>query len=620
MIVYQSDKSGFLSDVHSGRIHEIIAEQFQEKLHRKVPKNELDSWRNSMMYMHMALVGDYGIPNDTGVCIEFTLPPTSKRIDFILTGSDEQNHKHAIIIELKQWSAVEVTDRDGIVRTALGGAIRDTTHPSYQALSYAQTLSSFNEAVYTKTVSVSACAFTHNLMSALEVRDPRYQNYWEQAPVFLGTEIPQLQDFIKKFIRKGDRGEALYLIQHGRIKPSKELAKAISGLLKNQPEFVLLDDQKVVFERGLALMASNPNAKQVLIVRGGPGTGKSVVAINLVVAAISKHLNSAYVSKNAAPRAVYKGKLLGAMTKSRYDSLFLGSGTFIDSPENGYDVLVVDEAHRLNEKSGLYGNLGVNQIKEIIAASRTSIFFLDENQKVALSDVGSEDEIRHWARQAGASVAVEDLQSQFRCGGSDIYMAWLDHSLGIRDTAHPSLDGSEYEFRVMDSPVELFNHLTDLNGGNSARVVAGYCYPWRSKTNAKAMDIVFADYGFAKQWNLLSDGSTWIAQPESIAQIGCIHTCQGLEVEHIGVIIGRDLIYRNDEVQTDFTQRDRHDKTMKGAKSMVKANPEAIKQLDLIIRNTYRTLMTRGMKSCSIWCEDEDLNDYFKSAAHSRLA
>lgn len=618
MIVYQSDKSGFLRDVHSGRIHEIIAHQFQEKLHRKVPKSELDSWRNSMMYMHMALVGDYGIPNDTGVCIEFTLPPTSKRIDFILTGSDEQNHKHAIIIELKQWSSVEVTDNDGIVRTALGGGVRETTHPSYQALSYAQTLSSFNEAVYTKTVSVNACAFTHNLTSSVEIRDQRYQNYWKQAPVFLGTEIEELQDFIKRFIRKGDNGEALYLIQHGRIKPSKELAKALSGMLKNQPEFVLLDDQKVVYERAVSLMAQNPNSKQVFIVRGGPGTGKSVVAINLLVAAINKHLNAAYVSKNAAPRAVYKGKLLGAMTKSRYDSLFLGSGTFIDAPKNGYDALIVDEAHRLNEKSGLYGNLGENQIKEVIAAARTSIFFLDENQKVALSDVGSEDEIRHWARLAGATVVVEDLQSQFRCGGSDIYMAWLDHTLGIRDTAHPTLDGSDYKFHVMNSPVELFDHLNDLNGSNSARVVAGYCYPWRSKNDSKAMDIVFPEFDFAKQWNLASDGSTWIAQPHSIAQIGCIHTCQGLEVEHIGVIIGRDLVYRNDKVQTDFTQRDRHDKTMKGAKSMVKAIPDSVKQLDLIIRNTYRTLMTRGMKSCSIWCEDKALNDYFKSAVSRR--
>ena len=618
MIVYQSDKSGFLRDVHSGRIHEIIAQQFQEKLHRKVPKSELESWRNSMMYMHMALVGDYGIPNDTGVCIEFTLPPTSKRIDFILTGCDEQNHKHAIIIELKQWSSVEVTDLDGVVRTALGGGVREATHPSYQALSYAQTLSSFNEAVYTKTVSVNACAFTHNLTSSLEIRDQRYQNYWEQAPVFLGTEIEKLQDYIKRFIRKGDNGEALYLIQHGRIKPSKELARALSGMLKNQPEFVLLDDQKVVYERAVSLMGQNPNSKQVFIVRGGPGTGKSVVAINLLVAAINKHLNAAYVSKNAAPRAVYKGKLLGAISKSRYDSLFLGSGTFIDAPKNRYDTLIVDEAHRLNEKSGLYGNLGENQIKEVIAAARTSIFFLDENQKVALSDVGSEDEIRHWARLAGATVVVEDLQSQFRCGGSDIYMAWLDHTLGIRDTAHQTLDGSDYEFHVMNSPVELFDHLNDLNGSNSARVVAGYCYPWRSKNDSKAMDIVFPEFGFEKKWNLASDGSTWIAQPHSIAQIGCIHTCQGLEVEHIGVIIGRDLVYRNEKVQTDFTQRDRHDKTMKGAKSMVKSNPDSVKQLDLIIRNTYRTLMTRGMKSCSIWCEDEPLNDYFKSAVSTR--
>jgi hypothetical protein len=642
VIVYEATKQSFLLDVSSGRIDDIISERFAQKLHRKVGASERKSWRDSLLYMHMVLMGDYGIPNDTGVCVEFTLPPTSKRIDFLLSGTDENGRSQAIIIELKQWTTAETTELDGIVRTPLGGGIRDTSHPSYQALSYAQTLASFNENVYTGKVDVVPCAYAHNLADALTLRDARYAHYTQAAPVFIRTEVAQLQDFLKKYLHKGDSGEALFHLQNGRIRPSKTLANALRGLLEKRPEFILLDDQKVVYERALhlALQASNTsgaagtpasaragattttayaaelstNHKNVFIVRGGPGTGKSVVAINLLVQLIGQQLNAAYVSKNAAPRDVYRQRLVGTLTKSRYDSLFLGSGKFTEAPGQAYDCLIVDEAHRLNEKSGLYSNLGENQVKEIIHSARTSIFFLDENQKVALSDIGTEDEIRHWAQQAHATVHTDDLTSQFRCGGSDAYLAWLDNTLGIRDTAHPVLPASEFDFTVAASPTELFQKIYDLNAtGQTARVVAGYCYPWRSKKDPAAADIVFPDHHFAKQWNLTQHGSAWIANPDSIHQIGCIHTCQGLEVEHIGVIIGKDLSVHTDELTTNFLARDRHDKTLKGAKTLLRTQPNtAAPLIDSIIRNTYRTLLTRGLKSCTVWSEDPALNAWFQ--------
>lgn len=638
MIVYEATKQSFLLDVSSGRIDDIISERFAQKLHRKVGASERKSWRDSLLYMHMVLMGDYGIPNDTGVCVEFTLPPTSKRIDFLLSGTNENDRSQAVIVELKQWTKVEASDMDGIVRTPLGGNLRDTNHPSYQADSYAQTLTAFNENVYTRKVDLVACAYAHNLADATVLRDPRYKTYTDAAPVFISTEIAQLQDFIKKHLHKGDSGAALFTLQNGRIKPSKTLAEALSGLLGKRREFILLDDQKVVYERILHIALQNAQtnpsstttstlgtpAKHVFIVRGGPGTGKSVVAINALVALLRAEKNAAYVSKNAAPREVYKGKLLGVYTKTKYDSLFLGSGKFTEVPQNAYDCLIVDEAHRLNEKSGLYSNLGENQVKEIIHSARTSIFFLDENQKVALSDIGTENEIRHWAQQAHATVHTDDLTSQFRCGGSDAYLAWLDNTLGIRDTAHPVLPASEFDFTVAASPTELFQKIYDLNAaGQTARVVAGYCYPWRSKKDPTAADIVFPDHHFAKQWNLTQHGSAWIANPDSIHQIGCIHTCQGLEVEHIGVIIGRDLRIQFDasenpntpepQLVTDFLARDRHDKTLKGAKTLLRTQPKtAAPLIDSIIRNTYRTLLTRGLKSCTVWAEDPALNAWFQ--------
>lgn len=615
MIVYNSTKSGFISDVMSGRIETIVEENFIQKLNRRVAESERRSWANSMKDMCLVLQGDYSIHHDCGVAIEFTLPPTSKRIDFLISGVDEFQKSSVIIIELKQWEKCERTQLDAIVRTYLGGAVRETIHPSYQAHSYQTTLSDFNEVVYSGQVSLQSCAFLHNMVEEEQIRHPHYSSYLTESPVFLKTEMKQLQDYISNSFVQGDDGLALKKIENGRIKPSVALSKEISKILKGNKSFTLLDDQKLVYEKCLEHALSYKGRKNVVIVRGGPGTGKSVVAINILVALISKRKNAAYVSKNAAPREVYQDRLFGAMTKSRFKTLFLGSGKFMEISEEKYDCLVVDEAHRLNEKSGLYGNLGENQVKEIIESTNTSVFFLDEDQRVALSDIGSYDEISGWANHFGAQIIDLELKSQFRCSGSDAYMAWLDNTLGIRETAHHFLDGTDYKFEVMSSPTELHDKIKRLNNEkNSARLVAGYCYRWVSKKDPSAFDLDFPAHDYKAKWNLASHGSTWIENPDSVTEVGCIHTCQGLEVDHIGVIIGKDMIYNNNEVVTNYLERDRHDKTMKGSKKMVKEYGEqAIEQLDTLIRNTYRTLMTRGMKSCSIWCEDSSLNEYFKS-------
>lgn len=247
---------------------------------------------------------------------------------------------------------------------------------------------------------------------------------------------------------------------------------------------------------------------RVLIIEGGPGTGKTVVAINLLVHLTGLGLVGKYVSKNAAPRKVYESRLVGSITRSRFSHMFTGSGGFIETEPNTFDMLIVDEAHRLNEKSGLYGNLGENQIKELIEASKCAIFFIDEDQRVTLSDIGSKQAIREFAKAKGATVEEYSLASQFRCNGSDGYLAWLDDVLDIRPTANQQLDASQYEFKVFDTPEALHAAIAARNQDNKARVVAGYCWPWRSKKDPRQQDIVIGDY--QRQWNLDQDGSLWI--------------------------------------------------------------------------------------------------------------
>jgi DUF2075 family protein len=400
------------------------------------------------------------------------------------------------------------------------------------------------------------------------------------------------------------------------------LADSIVGMLKGNPEFVLVDDQKTVYETCLAAarMASGKH-KQVVIVRGGPGTGKSVVAINLLAALTRGGMLARYVSRNAAPREVYKERLAGHLRKVEISNLFGGSGSFIDTAPGTFGALIVDEAHRLNLKSGLYGNLGDNQIAELIRSADCTIFFVDDDQVVTLKDIGTANAIEAVAKDLGASITPLELASQFRCSGSDGYLAWLDDVLGIRETANNFLDPAEFDFQVIDSPAELHDMIAARNlERNRARVVAGYCWDWASKKNPDAFDIELPEYAYRRQWNLTQDGSLWLVSPKSVEQVGCIHTCQGLELDYVGVIIGRDMVFSDQSVQTDPLARSSQDQTLRGYRGTWRDDKSMRERADRIVRNTYRTLLTRGMKGCYVYCCDPALAGYLRSRIRPRAS
>ncbi|WP_316747578.1 DUF2075 domain-containing protein [Pedobacter gandavensis] len=615
MIVYQASKAAFSDDVLNDQIETKIHSFFQKHLNHSTTKQEILSWKNSMQYMDRVL-NDSSIPDDCGVTIEFQIPQSAKRIDFILTGRGDEDKDYAVLVELKQWSEATISNKDAVIHSFVGGRVRELTHPSYQAWSYAALLENFNETVSQDNIQLRPCAYLHNYVDDEVISNSHYQEYIEKAPVFLKGEAVKLRNFIKQFVKYGDDRKIMYRIEQGRIRPSKMLADSMVAMLKGQEEFVMIDEQKIVYETALQLAAgANKNQKEVFIVKGGPGTGKSVVAINLLVELTNRGLLAKYVSKNAAPRAVYESKLTGSMKRGVISNLFGGSGAYLDAQDGVFDVLVIDEAHRLNEKSGLYNNLGVNQIKELINAAQCSVFFLDEDQRVHINDIGSREEIHKWANLAGANITEMELSSQFRCGGSDGYLAWLDHMLQIKETANTTLEGINYDFKVFDSPEELRMAIVEKNSvNNKSRMVAGYCWDWTSKKNSMANDVVIPEFNFAMQWNLSTDGSLWIISPESVKEIGCIHTCQGLEVDYIGVIIGPDLIMKDGKVLTQPSARAKSDRSIFGYKKRMLEKPEETKELVRgIIKNTYRTLMTRGMKGCYVYFSDPELRAYFSS-------
>ena len=621
MIIYKASKREFIEHVDNDSISIVIEKAYREKI-GKVSSAEKRAWKNSMLYMYKALnVSE--IPNDATIAIEYRIPATSMRIDFIISGLDKEDKQHVVIIELKQWESIEkVEDENAIVKTFINKGIRRTTHPSYQAWTYACAIEDYNEAVEKNNILLHPCAYLHNYIKHEDndpIVDSCYDEYLEKAPVYTQGEVRKLRKFICRYVYKGDEGKGLYSIEGGKIKPSKSLQDALVLMLYGNEEFKLIDNQKVVFERirKIAMKKIMSGEKNVFIIKGGPGTGKSVLAINLLVKLNLAGYITQYVSKNSAPREVYSLKLKGNYTQKYIGNLFKGSGSYVESRENEIDVLLVDEAHRLNEKSGLFQNKGENQIKEIINASKLSVFFIDEAQKVTLNDIGSVEEIKKYANILGAKVHEDTLTAQFRCNGSDGYLNWLNDVLEINETANFDGFDFDYDLQVVDNPAEMRKMIEEKNKvNNKSRLLAGYCWKWESKKDINKYDIVFPEYDFKMKWNL-NDKEPWAIGKNSVNEIGCIHTCQGLEFDYVGVIIGEDIRYENGKIITDFTKRDSGDKSIKGIKKLYKENKEeALAKADEIIKNTYRVLLTRGMKGCYIYCRDEALQNYLKERSN----
>ena len=622
MLVYTGLKSDFMRDIEEDTIASKIENKILEKLGHRTAQSEFRSWENSLKNMFIVM-SDEQIPSDSGVAIEYNIPQTAKRVDFIISGYDKQGRPSIVVIELKQWEMLKaIAGMDALVETFTGGANRRVVHPSYQAWSYAQLIQDYNATVQDKEIQVRPCAYLHNY--ARTENDPIdsvwYDDYQQDAPAFTKGQNYQLRDYIKKSIVKGDNKEILYFVDNGKIRPSKSLQDSIARMLKGNAEFIMIDEQKVVYEEVLRLsgLCQKDGRKRTIICQGGPGTGKTVIAVNLLAELTQRKQLVQYVSKNSAPRQVYLQKLKGSFKKSSIDNMFKGSGSFYDAPENMAGTLLVDEAHRLNEKSGLFHNLGENQIKEIIQASLCSVFFIDEDQRVTMDDIGSIDQIKRWALQENSEVYEMELVSQFRCNGSNGYLAWLDDVLQIRETANPDMDGVDYDIRICDTPEEVRDLIFEKNRiSNRARILAGYCWNWNKKesNNTQYHDIKIGD--FEMSWNL-DGGEPFAVSDTSVHEIGCIHTSQGLEFDYVGVIIGEDIRCVDGKVITDYTKRAQTDQSLRGIKKLTKENPEAAKErADQIIRNTYRTLLSRGMKGCYIYCVDPELQRYLRDRLKS---
>lgn len=613
MILYSSTVQSFKHSVDNNQITEKIELAFLNGFGKRASEGERRAWNNSMPYMGN-IIRNSKIPDDCGVLIEYNIPTSSKRVDFIVTGRNIEDKENFVLIELKQWNEALATDKEDVVVSFVGRKDREVAHPSYQVWSYEQMITDMNTAVYENGIKSHSCAYLHNYKekNPEPLKLPQYDNVVNNAPLFFREDNKKLEEFLARHVGKGKGMEILYRIENGRIKPSKKLIEHVSGMFQGNKEFILIDEQKVAFST-IINITSKQHGKNTIIVSGGPGTGKSVISINALGTLLKKELNVKFVAPNAAFRTVIFESLTANKTigKGRVRNLFSGSAQFYNSKENVFDVLIVDEAHRLKGK-GAYQYMGENQIEDIVRASRINIFFVDDMQRIRPEDIGSVSEIVRIANKYNSKIHQIELQAQFRCSGAEGFINWLDTVLQISDTANfNGWDEGTFEFKLFDNPNDVFNEIQTRNSeGYKARMLAGFAWKWTQEKegnrNGEVEDVEIPKYNFKMPWNSRAISSTWAINESGINQIGCVHTSQGLEFDYVGVIIGDDLKFDPDNHILYASYDDYKD--VMGKRGLKDKNDELTK----LVSNIYKILMSRGMKGCYVFCRNEELQNHFK--------
>lgn len=613
MIIYNKSLKDFKTDVTFNMMQSILLKTLREKGLSGGSASEINSWNNSLHFMKDVLDDSY-FDNECQVAIEYNIPQTSKRVDFMIMGNNNEED-HVVIIELKQWARVNKIDDncDHSIMSDLRSH-EPVAHPSYQAYSYKQLILDYcNDSVSINNKTLKPCAYLHNLSEEYRpvIEDNLYHEWIEEAPVFLQSDVLKLRNFIKNYIKlKANDGSLLYKIEEGRLKPTKSLQDALDSMLCGNEEFHMIDEQVVAYDKIMKAIieSQNDSKKHVLIITGGPGTGKSVLAINILARCIiDLKLNASYITKNMAPRKCYANLLAKGNAKK-----MVNLQKAIQSPwclpntiYNGLDVGIFDEAHRMQKKP--YRYLGNDMLEDAIKASKVSIFFVDDDQRITINDKYDVNSIIMYAKKENAVIHKPyELTSQFRCDGSDGYISFLNNLLEIKQTANTNFEFNNLKVKVFDDPIKMRDELRELNKiNNKTRMIAGYCYDWNVKNNKGERDIILPN-GFKAKWNLANDDHRAV-NPNSFEEIGCIHTCQGMEFDYVGVFIGKDLYFKKGHVQTNRNAISKDDKTS-GIRLTSTSNEEA----DKLIRRTYKVLLTRGIKGCYIYCEDEALRNYLK--------
>ena len=617
MLLYSAKCHEFYDDIASQTIADKISAAFKVQMGREAPPGEKRAWHNSLTSLHFA-AQRAGL-SEQGVIVEYELPMTSRRLDVMFTGADSAGKDSATVIELKQWEQCETADGDNVV-TWVGGNYRDVLHPSIQVGQYLSYLengqSVFHEG--SDPVRASASAYLHNYKYILgdPLLDDKFLDARERCPIFTKEDQDKLVTDLGMKVGGGPGNSVLERVLESQARPSKKLMQNVASMLDGKDEYVLLDEQLVAFDRVLteAKRALAQDEASTVLIIGGPGTGKSVIALNLMAHLSSDDHNVQHATGSKAFTETLR-QVVGrdAAQQFRYFN------NFALADAESIDVLICDEAHRIRATSVSRftpkdKRSGKTQIEELNDVAKVNVFFVDDLQIVRHGEVGSADLIRESAKGSGRRFFEYKLAAQFRCAGSEGFVSWVTNTLGIEDTANRHWStGEEFDFQIADSPEQLEAMIRGkVEEGVSARLMAGYCWPWSGPKGDGTLedDVQIGD--FAMPWNARPDAgrlasgipksNLWASEPGGIDQIGCVYTAQGFEFDYAGVIIGPDLVYREGEGWIGQLTESNDRQAKMGKESFTER-----------IKNTYRVLLTRGMKGCYVYFTDDETREYWAS-------
>jgi DUF2075 family protein len=620
MRLYSGTSAQFIQDSTRNQIADKLKEAFFEYFRYNPSLNEINSWRHSLMAV--SSVFNESKLLDHGVLLEYQLPLSSKRLDCMVTGKDKRGVDNAVIIELKQWEKCKDSDCENEVMTWVGGAEREVLHPSAQVAQYKMYLQDSHTAFYEgdAPIELSACAYLHNYPKNKTdvIFFEKFERLLKENPLFTKDDVPSLEEYLISKLEKGKGLDVLEKVEKSKYRPSKKLMSHVAGVIKGKSEYVLLDEQLVVFDRVLtsAKQALGNKKKSIVIIKGGPGTGKSVIAINLMAELLAKEFNTHYVTGSRAFTETLR-KIIGTKGSAQFKYF----NSFAKAERHEVDVLICDEAHRIRETSNSRFTKKENrsnlpQVEELLKAGKLCVFFLDDDQVVRPGEIGSTKYLKETALKQGCSIHEYELEAQFRCSGSDGFVNWINNTLGIKRTANVIWNSGkeEFDFKVFDSPEALETAIREkVNEGVTGRVTAGFCWKWSNANPDGTLqdDVVIGDY--KRPWDArpeakklapgIPKASLWAHDPNGINQIGCVYTAQGFEFDYVGVIFGKDLIYNFDNQSWEGHKENNADTMVKRSKD---------KFVDLV-KNTYRVLLSRGLKGCYVYFMDKDTERFFKS-------
>ncbi|MDX3060634.1 MULTISPECIES: DUF2075 domain-containing protein [Streptomyces] len=601
-----------------------LMENFQHTHGYRPGASEVRSWERSLPALTGALL-DAGL-DDVEMLIEYSLPLTSKRADVILAGVHPSTGEPSyVVVELKQWSQAWAEEEDPLL-CRIDAYPRPVLNPIEQVRGYCSYLLSFNGALERSPEAVAGVAFLHNatefgISSLREVPEDL------QGRMYTGEQRGAFLDFLRSRLAPKPGAGAADLLVQGRTRPSKQLMAVAAAEVRDREQFILLDEQRIAYELVLSAVrkAKRSNHKQVVVVTGGPGSGKSVIALSLL-GELYRRGDTALHATGSASFTKTMRKVAGTR-KPEVQKLFMYFNSFMGAEPNDLDVLICDEAHRLRKTSAnRYTKAALRtdrpQVSELIDAARVPVFLLDQHQVVRPGEMGTKEQIKGAAAAQGLDCIVVELDSQFRCGGSDAYVKWVANLLGLEGDEPTVWEPDEkVQLLTADNPQELEDFLVarrEEGGGKkySARMAAGYCWTW-TKTITPEMselprDVVIGNW--SRPWNVPGDRSLfgapaapfWANDPAGFDQVGCVYTAQGFEYDWSGVIMGPDLVWRTDRWVVDRT----------ASKDPIFTRATSDAEVDRLIRNTYKVLLTRGMIGTMIYSTDPETREKLRSLVH----